>query len=230
MDCNHLPYRKADKLSVEIARSAAQDPSQVTLPTAMHDLKLAWSFMQIGFVASPFQRNFPNLPTGPPDDLLPATTDPHSNPYGRNLQDVLDDTLNKLSSSSGPMLPASQRTDDQASPSQWDQSIESTLAESSMAYESPTKALSMSAASSPDVMDMKQRIEEPVVVRHVEDEPWVWANTLLEQCEELVKHAVVSKEHAISTPLIARDPGGGSLYAERSGALVSSRLIVEHIR
>ena len=188
----------------------------------MHDLKLAWSFMQNGFLASPFQRYFPNLPVRPPDDLLPASAILYPERSILPLADILRVTSSKLSSPR-VSLPVSQRTFDGTSPEQGDQSIDSSFAMSSDANltpTTPTKALSADEMSSPDTVEVKKAKEE-VIVRDIEMEPWVWANTLLAQCEDLVKHAISNPNDGPETSPNSLDPGSGSFYAERSVAEVS---------
>ncbi len=188
----------------------------------MYDLKLVWSFMQNGFVASPFQRYFPRLPHASHDDLLPEAVDPYSAQSVRNLEDVLDETMSKLSAQSGEQHPPlSQKTEDDASPNQEEVSIDSSIfALPSTTDETPTKAFSPDGPSSPDTVEMK-RPDNEVIERHIQEEPLVWAKSLLVHCEGIVKHAIAGGADAIVTPLPRLHPDGESLYAERIAGQVN---------
>ena len=201
---------------LEIARAASQDQSSDTLSIAMHDLKLAWSFMQNGFVASPFQRHFPSLATAS-EDILPTSIDVYPTHTTRELAAVMSETMRRLSSPSESALPSSQRTADYASPGQAEHSVNSSFAISSPSETTHTRAKSADASQSPDTVDVKKDIVK-MPMRQLDEQPLVWANTLLAQCEALVERAVsgpTASGETPSDPLPRRDPGGDSLYAER---------------
>lgn len=200
----------------------------------MHDLKLVWSFMRNGFVASPFQRYFPDLPILPPDDVLPSTLHPYPIRPVRDIEIVLEETLTKLSYPSRPALLPSRRTTDGTPPAAAehsidsmpssgaasDNSVDSSLALPPSVDATPTRAYrawSTDDSRSRETAEEKKEAED-AIMGHMEEEAWVWANTLLAQCETVIKQALEGKdirsEDGGAVP--GRfDPSGDSLYDER---------------
>ena len=214
------------QLQSEIARAAAQDPSQDTLPTALHDLKLTWSFMQSGFVASSFQRYFPSLESRPPDDCLPSGTYSRSSRSIRQIDNAIHDTFRTLSTPPRASLDTSQRMEAVATPTQRDDSTTTSFAVSSPADITPTKNLSLESLPSP-ISDERYKPADDAPLRDLKQEPWFWANTLVAQCGNLIGTATMGKSTAKSADSLADfsslDPGGASLFAERSVGKVSTR-------
>ena len=172
--------------------------------------------MRNGFVASPFQRHFPSLATAT-GDVLPTSTDPYPTHTMPELAAVMSETMRRLSSPSQAALPSSQKTADYASPRQAERSIDSSIAMSSPSEPSHARAGSADTAQSPDIVAAKRDVVK-MPTRQLDEEPLVWANTLLAQCEALVQRAVLIPKASRADPnglRFRRDPGGESLYTER---------------
>ncbi|OCF41363.1 hypothetical protein I317_04844 [Kwoniella heveanensis CBS 569] len=198
------------------------DPSSDDLPMPTHDLKLVWSFMQNGFVESSFHRHFPNLPKRPPSDCLPDDYQCYPRSAVRKLEDILKETSERIDvhalhkarggSEFGTPLTAGnggdESNDSTASMSK-SMSMSMSLVEgvSDGDHEgdiTPTQNLSptedlddLSRASSPDTVEQKDDshpIDEGEIRRSIEVEPWVWANTLVRDLEQLIKSAVTGGE------------------------------------
>lgn len=197
-------------IEAEITRTNTQDPSHDTLPSATHDLKLTWSFLQNGFISSPFLRHFPNILKRPPDEVLPADLQPNPHRHGRPLEEVLRETMSRL-------LQAREAV---ASPVPVVEESLSSQAMSESIDVEPTEIASV--PSSPDTVDRPLPVEEQPVKRRLEKEPWVWANTLVRELERLVGGAVKSKE-ARGRTLATLDPGGEGIFVCRMVEGVSTR-------
>ena len=109
-------------------------------------------------------------------------------------------------------------------PVQRDDSITSSLVVSSPVDVTPTKVFASEGSLSPDSVEGNKPAED-VVLRELKQEPWVWVNTLVVQCEDLIRSATWGVHDAMSAESDADDSsldlGGGSLLAERSVGKVS---------
>ncbi|WVF72936.1 hypothetical protein IAT40_007754 [Kwoniella sp. CBS 6097] len=204
-------------LKYEITRAAIQDPSSEDLPNPTHDLKLVWSFMQNGFVHSSFHRHFPNLLQRPPKDCLPDSAEYYPRQIVRRLSDVLKETSERLNvhqhlngRQSELGTPLTGKGEDESNDSTASMSMSMSMSMIEVEQEedhegditpiralSPTKDLDdlISRASSPDTVEQKDvdpyaTATEEEIKRFLEDEPWVWANTLVRDLNRLVKSAV----------------------------------------
>ncbi|WWC91790.1 uncharacterized protein L201_006737 [Kwoniella dendrophila CBS 6074] len=196
-------------LKYEIARAASQDPSSDDLPTPTHDLKLVWSFMINGFVHSTFHNHFPYLLVRPPKDYLPDDFETYSRKPIRSLEEVLKETTSELKLDgkqifTTPSIMANESLDSTGSESlSMDMSISMIHRndhEDADGDLTPTGILSddddddedlRSRISSPDTVEKKDYTStEEEVKRVIQKEPWVWANTLIRDLENLVKGAI----------------------------------------
>lgn len=163
--------------------------------------------MENGFVKPRFRRHFPDLleRERPPQDLLPEEFISRLGvkPEKRLLSEVLQETLTCLKkppgSGSGYGSEAMPSQADQQSASQ-SMSMSLTAAEDDSLFRDGFGVADLSLSSSADTVavpkdDLAHQQEadgeegEKTVARVLEEEPWVWANTVVEKCEELVKNA-----------------------------------------
>ncbi|WWD19682.1 hypothetical protein CI109_104144 [Kwoniella shandongensis] len=204
----------------EIARSAVQDRSQEDLPLATHDLKLVWSFLQNGFVHSVFHRHLPYLLIRPPKDLLPEQSNLYPRSATRPLDEVIKETTESLNAHHTGGKEVDLGTPSLGNEGSVDSSADMSMSMSmSMAMENededgdgdrtPTKALSEagSRASSPDTVERRDEQHEEEVKRFLEEEPWVWANTVVQACEDLIKGAIGSSRSAVEMKKTTNDIG-----------------------
>ncbi|OXG13990.1 hypothetical protein C366_04983 [Cryptococcus neoformans Tu401-1] len=194
-------------LKYEASRTTIQDRSTDDYPYAVHDLKYVWAFMENGFVKPRFRRHFPDLleRERPPQDLLPEEFISRLGvkPEKRLLSEVLQETLTCLKkppgSGSGYGSEAMPSQADQQSASQ-SMSMSLTAAGDDSLFRDGFGVADLSLSSSADTIaapkdDLAHQQEadgeegEKTVARVLEEEPWVWANTVVEKCEELVKNA-----------------------------------------
>ena len=215
----------------EIARAAAGDVSQETLSAAMYDLKLTWSFMQNGFLDFPRNRNFPKSLDPLSNDSQPVPEDyKFPSQSIRALDIVLHETLKQLHTPSRAPFSSTQRVDEDASTPPEEVSINSSMAMSSLADMSPTSPLSPDDSFSPGSFEVKNNKEmSEDQVRYPEEEPMVWADSLLAHCETLAKQGIGRGDPTFvnnTVRLLAMDPSDGGLYADFDRAEVC--LIVEY--
>ncbi|WRT70155.1 uncharacterized protein IL334_007149 [Kwoniella shivajii] len=193
-------------LKYEIARAASHDPTSDDLPSPTHDLKLVWSFMINGFVHSSFHKHFPYLLVRPPKDFLP---DDHVL-YPRQSVKPLLETLEET----GSALKIGDRRDIGTPSTRANGSMDDSTTSGSMSMSisidddhhldsdgggddgdiTPTQVISdddISRASSPDTVERKTfPPEEQEIQRTLDQEPWVWANSLTRALEGLIKSAI----------------------------------------
>ncbi|KAK8853269.1 hypothetical protein IAR55_003972 [Kwoniella newhampshirensis] len=206
----------------EITRSAVQDRSQEDLPLATHDLKLVWSFMQNGLVHSVFHQHFPYLLIRPTKDTLPDDSVPYPRPATRALDDVLRETTGilEVSRKNGKGSSSEVDTPSLGHDGSVDSSAEMSMSMSvsmSMAMEeedgegdlTPTKGMSEagSRASSPDTVERKDDVQEDEVKRFMQQEPWVWANTAVKMCDNLIKGAIGRESSEVTKEKGASEAG-----------------------
>jgi hypothetical protein len=162
-------------------------------------LKYTWAYLRGGFVESPFTKHFPSLDK-PAEDIIPHF-DP-ANPAPKRLEDVLQSTLAGLSRRGDSV----QVTDEYVDQSEYS-SMAMTDAELSMSevVDSPE------SSDSEGTVERREPTKPPERVLRLE--PWVWVNTLVKECESLVRCAVGGDEGDAEG--VCLDPGGSSLYAER---------------
>ena len=185
------------------------------MPNAAHDIKLVWAFLKSGFVASPLTEHFPNLFVNPPKDLLdPSIFTPAPAPL-RPLDDVLRDTTDRLNGTEGPKhspgpdaVSPSIRADESAESAGW------------YKPETPedTSNVMQEIPSSPDTVDHDHetpKVAEGQADRHMELEPWVWANTLVKSCAEMIRDGSVSPSQDQLWDVAALDSGGETLFVHR---------------
>jgi hypothetical protein len=181
----------------EIAR-VGHDASSDTMPLATYDLKLVWAFMTNGFISSVFKLYFPDLTVRPPTDELPKVMLPITKTRPFDLAAWLRENLDKLSScknKDGDVL--SPLDADNSLASQFDRSLPSPLPEGkSLRAESPDDDELVAEGPSLGGMPGKHA-EAKGVERRMEREPWVWANTLVRICEEVVRTAIGGIEAAV---------------------------------
>ena len=171
--------------------------------------------MKRGFTGSPFLVNHPQqFRAKPPNDRLPSTYDPNPKLPTRKLEEVLSETMKSLEESSRPGLEGREELSPLINN---DVSVDSSMA---MAMTPVNDSMALPSSpdipSSPDTVDLKPApSEEPGdPPRVLEQEPWVWANTLISDLQEVVR----SKDQ----------PGGedeGRPWASMSGGQVVQRAV-----
>jgi hypothetical protein len=183
-----------------------------SLPNANFDLKLTWAYLKSGFVDSPFNRHFPSLPEKIPNDTLPPDVPGKPSKASRKLEDVIQHTMYRLGKKQENHNEQS-RADNLSSPFQQEQSADSSMALSDLSQNEVIP--SSPASSSGDTMEKRERVER--FNRILQEEPWVWLNSLVRRCEGLIVEATQGKLNA----RLSLNPGGMTLYAERSVSEVS---------
>ncbi|KAK4687139.1 hypothetical protein P7C73_g2981, partial [Tremellales sp. Uapishka_1] len=191
-------------LKYEIARTTIQDPQTEELPLAVHDLKLVWSFMINGFISSPFTPHFPNLSTKPPRDTLPPGMELYPARTIRSLDDVLEETYHLLSGETGPKEPATPL------PEQSSMSLEQS---SPIGDDSLEQVQEDQSDASSDRSFVAKKKEEKPSEREFAKEPWIWANSLVDECMTLVRGAGGRETGGEKDR--SMDPGAKSLVDER---------------
>lgn len=143
--------------------------------------------MKRGFVQSPFLIHHPQqFRARPPTDRLPPTYAPNPKSTIRKLDDVLADTLCTLEGSPGTATDAN--GGEELSPVIKDTSMDSSMAMTPVG-DSVELPSSPEIPSSPDTVDAKTPAgDEPAEPpRVLELEPWVWANTLISDLQDVVR-------------------------------------------
>ncbi|KIR81389.1 hypothetical protein I306_01624 [Cryptococcus gattii EJB2] len=189
-------------------------------PFAVHDVKYVWAFIENGFVKSPFRRHFPDLlerERPPPKDFLSEEFIARLGvkPEKRLLSGVLEETLaclkkppgSEYGSGSG-VMPSRAEADQRSAMESMSMSLTAATAEDDddSLFPDESGVADLSLASSVDTVaapkdDCAYHQEgEEKLVRVLEEEPWVWANTVVEKCEELVKNAAGKEGQGTERP------------------------------
>lgn len=199
--------------NIEIARSVGQDTSTDTFHPSLCDTKLVWSFIKTGFVHSPLLVHLPQqFRTRPPDDLLPTGFDPNPRSPEPQLQQVMRSFLDLWKASEHEKKEERHKT-----PPPGNRQEESLLSSGShmSASERPwakgddispraarEQSVSISIPSSPDTVAEKPVVEYEPEPRVLDQEPWVWANTLIANLQDLVKSKDVGADAPTGWPAI----------------------------
>nr|ODN91736.1 hypothetical protein L203_00987 [Cryptococcus depauperatus CBS 7841] len=165
-------------------------------PFATYDLKLVWSFMQNGFVNSPFRYHFPDLLDRPPKDQLPneIVTKLNERPQLKSLNQALREMITCLQKMPGNDKQSANMsaTDNQ----NLSMSLSLVMEDVSESFAlGPNDSVDLSFASSIETVAQRDRLEEePKSVRLLEKEPWVWMNSVIKSCETLIREVVTVSE------------------------------------
>ncbi|RXK35659.1 hypothetical protein M231_07089 [Tremella mesenterica] len=194
-------------LKYEIARTTSHDPNTDTLPSTTYDVKTVWSFLTHGFLGSTLSSYFPQGATKL-SDPLPVEASTQSSVSSTSLKDVLKTTLQGLShhpeGSAGIFASPPMPQEESFTSSHILSSPEPTPAEAEIS----------TRASSPDSIDPENRRQEgeEVIEREIESEPWIWATSLVERCEGLIRSAVEAKSGPLRSTKKWQDPGGNTTW------------------
>lgn len=204
-----------DYSATEILR--LQDTTHETVPLAVHDVKLTWSFLKNSFVSSVLLYNFPPETGG--DESLPASVDHEPVTAADNVQRTVAETLQYLSSpcqrpSVEDMNTPPEQTEGDASvvtPPYHPTVDNSGNISNAVSAGSPDPDDSMNSLDTDQIkkLNMVRNVE-----RRREEEPRLWCNSLLQACRTLIEDSLrAPREQGNGT--IPRESGGDALVAER---------------